>query len=167
MKQLLCVLAAVLLTACGVQQTGVVEAGGPATANVYANAPGQRQLLFFLSPDGRVTPVVREAGTGDEPAAPVISFELIGALFAGPLANERAAGLRTGLPALTGAVRAEAGRDTVHLTFAFPVRTLKDNAVRQVVCTAAYSDGHDGGTTAVTITGSDGALPSALCGETR
>lgn len=55
----LATLAALLpLTACGIQQTDVIEAGGPATIDVMP-ARESRMLLFFLSPDGVLLPVPR------------------------------------------------------------------------------------------------------------
>ncbi|MEV5987693.1 hypothetical protein AB0L85_22210 [Streptomyces sp. NPDC052051] len=158
-----CLSAVALLTGCGVQQTDVIEAGGPATVGVFPD-PENRMLLFFLSPQGRLTPVTRRVGTAPPPAGagPVDPGKVVAALFAGPRANEREAGLHTELPPqLTGAVwtKATPGKLTLHLPLA--VRTFKAAAVRQVVCTVAFTDG-DGGAE-VTVIGPDGTLPPTHC----
>ncbi|WP_225799724.1 hypothetical protein [Streptomyces sp. NK15101] len=54
-------LAVLPLAACGIQETDVVEAGGPATVAVVPQ-PEFRMVLYFLGPDGRPAPVVREFG---------------------------------------------------------------------------------------------------------
>ncbi|WP_431959099.1 hypothetical protein [Actinacidiphila sp. bgisy160] len=153
--------AAALLTGCGVTGSGVVEAGGPATVEAFPGA-GARLTLFFLSPEGRLTPVLRGTGydpqTGQVPTAKAVSV-----LLEGPGSQEGAAGLGTGLPATTGPVDVTSSRGTVRITLPFPVRGLKDNAVRQVVCTAAYAEGREDAVDVV-LAGRDGVLPPARCG---
>ncbi|MFJ5973958.1 hypothetical protein [Streptomyces sp. NPDC093060] len=157
-------MAAALLTGCGVQQTGVVEAGGSATVAVSAS-PGRRGLLlYFLSSDDRVTPVFRMLSNGDEADAhppPVSRAKTLAVLFAGPRDNEIAAGLHTELPRTQGSLQVDAtdAGVTIHLPIA--VRTLKPAAVQQIVCTAAYAEG--GGAAEVTIWGEDGDLPGTHC----
>ncbi|OIJ98564.1 hypothetical protein [Streptomyces colonosanans] len=166
-----CVTAAALLTGCGVQQTDVIEAGGPATIGVFP-APENRMVLFFLSPQGRPTPVMRRVGTNLDPkggadyppagAGPVDRGKVVAALFAGPWANEREAGLHTELPPqLNGPVGITATSGKLILRLPLAVRPLKAAAVRQVVCTVAFAGG-DGGAE-VTIMGPDGTLPAAHC----
>ncbi|MEU0399758.1 hypothetical protein ABZ318_05840 [Streptomyces sp. NPDC006197] len=119
-------LGTVALAACGIQGTDVVEAGGAATVAV-APAPEFRMVLYFLGPDGRPVPVVRELGppvpettfsSGDSEStedrkarepdsgwarAPrgtrVAAAQALAALLAGPSGVDAAAGLTTDLPA--------------------------------------------------------------------
>ena len=158
-----CVTSAALLTGCGVQQTDVIEAGGPATVNVFP-APEWRIVLFFLSAQGRLTPVTRQVGRDGDPSMDVKqvdSVKVLFMLFDGPRATEREAGLHTDLPRLKGPgwMKATSGKRMIRLPLA--VRPLSATAVRQVVCTAAFAGG-DGGAE-VTIIGQDGALPPAHC----
>ncbi|MFF9847749.1 hypothetical protein [Streptomyces litmocidini] len=117
-------LGALVLAACGIQETDVVEAGGAATVAV-APAPEFRMVLYFLGPDGRLLPVAREFGspfpgtfssggsesTEDRKAqeqgsgwarAPrgtrVAAAQALAALLAGPSGVDAAAGLTTDLP---------------------------------------------------------------------
>ncbi|WP_411073569.1 hypothetical protein [Streptomyces sp. cmx-4-7] len=55
--------AAVLLalTGCGIQETDVVEAGGAATVIVQP-VPEERMTLYFVGPEGRMMPMVRDLG---------------------------------------------------------------------------------------------------------
>ncbi|MFD8972152.1 hypothetical protein [Streptomyces sp. NPDC059593] len=115
------------LTACGIQGTDVVEAGGAPTVLVAPN-PESRMLLYFVGPDGRSMPVARDVGFGvpettfaaDHPEdgrAPYDGFgsgyeidekalsrwhaandKVLAALIAGPNRAEAAAGLTTALP---------------------------------------------------------------------
>lgn len=157
-----CATAATLLTGCGVQRTDVIEVGGPAT--VMAPDPKGQYLLFFLSPEERVTPVVRIRDDDGLPGhtEPVDAPTDITELFAGPRANERAAGLRTELPKLNGPVGVSTSPGKVQIVLPLAVRTLGKPAVRQLVCTAAFAQDGDG-TGEVTVQGKDGALPPARC----
>ncbi|MFD3660717.1 hypothetical protein ACFWVF_08955 [Streptomyces sp. NPDC058659] len=115
------------LTACGIQGSDVVEAGGAATVLVAPN-PESRMLLYFVGPDGRSRPVARDVGFGGpEPTSAsdnetdthdpydgfgpgyevdhavlrqsrVVSNKVLAALLAGPNQAEAAAGLTTALP---------------------------------------------------------------------
>ncbi|CAM5248313.1 hypothetical protein STANM309S_05303 [Streptomyces tanashiensis] len=116
----------VSLAACGIQKSDVVEAGGAATVAVYP-APEFRMVLYFLGPDGRPAPVVRDIGqpvpdttspwdeTGTDPkhresqglgsgqvnqerGTRVVTDKVLAALVAGPAGADKAAGLTTGLP---------------------------------------------------------------------
>ncbi|MFF0554770.1 hypothetical protein [Streptomyces sp. NPDC004266] len=118
-------LGTVALAACGIQESDVVEAGGAATVAV-APAPEFRMVLYFLGPDGRPVPVVRELGppvpdptfasggsesaedrkaqglgsgwARDKRGARAATDEVLAALLAGPAGADTAAGLTTGLP---------------------------------------------------------------------
>ncbi|MGW3244870.1 hypothetical protein [Streptomyces sp. NPDC001070] len=153
--------AAALLAGCGVPESGVVEAGGPATTIVYPDT-ANRLLLFFLSPEGRPTPVLRDTGVYDEHAPPVQTAKLLSALLQGPRPDESAAGLTTGLPVSGGPVDVASSLGTVRVTLPFPVRDLKDGAVSQLICTTAYAEARNGDAE-VTLTGRDGTLPPARC----
>ncbi|MEV4426737.1 hypothetical protein ACN9M0_10790 [Streptomyces sp. R-07] len=116
----------VALAACGIQESDVVEAGGAATVAV-APAPEFRMVLYFLGPDGRPVPVVREVGqpvpdttfaeggsetdaqhlkakgTGSGQPSEThgprrVTDKVLAALLAGPAGVDTAAGLTTGLP---------------------------------------------------------------------
>ncbi|MDX3230005.1 hypothetical protein [Streptomyces sp. ME19-01-6] len=155
--------AAVLLTGCGVRQSDVIEAGGPATVTVFPDAE-QRQILFFVSSEGRLTPVAggvfldrKGEYDGKVPGETALMM-----LFAGPSAKVRAAGLHTELPRAVGQLGMKSGTDQVLVRVPIAVRRLGKTAVRQLVCTAAFAEGGDG-TAEVTIAGDDGELPPAHC----
>ncbi|MFJ4867456.1 hypothetical protein [Streptomyces sp. NPDC088757] len=111
------------LSGCGIQKTDVVEAGGAATVIVQP-VPEERMTLYFLGPDDRLMPMVRDLGR-PEPAtthpigdtAPYDGFgpgyevsaetprresvtvdKTLAALLAGPGPEEAAAGATTALP---------------------------------------------------------------------
>jgi hypothetical protein len=69
-----------LLGGCGIQETDVIEAGGPASVQAFFDREYE-MLLFLRSPDGGLSPVIRttkpsagfggeydEPGSGDENA---------------------------------------------------------------------------------------------------
>ncbi|MER5712044.1 hypothetical protein AB0B13_20195 [Streptomyces sp. NPDC042898] len=115
------------LTACGIQGTDVVEAGGAPTVLVAPN-PESRMLLYFVGPDGRSVPVARDVVFGspeatfaaDHPEDDRVPYDgfgsgydidekalsrwhaandkVLAALLAGPNKAEAAAGLTTALP---------------------------------------------------------------------
>ncbi|MFK0250803.1 hypothetical protein ACIQUM_39425 [Amycolatopsis azurea] len=128
-KALLTVLAAAaLVTACGVQPTGVVPAGpGPSIQDT-----GGRQLLggltlYFVS-DGRVIRVTR-------PTEGYVSPEgAIRILLKGPTEREAAQGLTTFVPVGLDKVTVYPG-DPSSLSLPFSVRKLSDQAINQLVCT--------------------------------
>ncbi|MEU5216417.1 hypothetical protein AB0G79_09460 [Streptomyces sp. NPDC020807] len=179
------------LTACGIQGTDVVEAGGAATAGV--NIPDEWPLLYFVGPDGTSMPVVRGGGlpfdgsgevrsgpgladpTRTDPSGhgPVATDKVLAALLAGPRPDEVTAGLTTALPRGAGSPHVsedESGgtddRRLLLLRAPFPVTGLSAAAVRQLVCTTVHAE--DGtGRAEVTVTGPDGALPTATCEHGR
>ncbi|MEU3319770.1 MULTISPECIES: hypothetical protein [unclassified Streptomyces] len=173
-----------LVGGCGIQDSDVIEAGGPATVEAFLNRDAD-MLLFFRSPDGGLNPVIRgvrpSAGFGDAyiepgavdrhpagPTGPASTEKVILALLSGPGAADRAAGLTTVLPAVREkeAVRVEVSSDggvTAHLPFA--VEGLEATAVNQLTCTIAYNQARDG-RGVVTLRGQDGAERSGACGLT-
>ncbi|MFC9943910.1 hypothetical protein [Streptomyces pratensis] len=180
------VAALVALTACGIQETDVVGASGPATIDVLP-ARQVRMLLFFVSPDGSLMPVPRIAGGGDapgfgegytseadettgstDPSARPPTGKIIAALVAGPREAERRAGLRNdpSLTALTADARISIAGDTAVVVAAAPMGGLAEAARRQLVCTVAYAESPDGGII-VTLRGTDGALAPERCDPWR
>ncbi len=111
------------LSGCGIQRTDVVEAGGAATVIVQP-VPEERMTLYFLGPDDRLMPMVRDLGrpepTATRPAGGTVPYDGFGpgyevstgtlrrepvtvdkalaALLAGPGPEEAAAGATTALP---------------------------------------------------------------------
>ncbi|MFI7086848.1 hypothetical protein ACIBUR_25035 [Streptomyces anulatus] len=171
-----------LVGGCGIQESDVIEAGGPATVDAFLNRDDD-MLLFFRSPDGGLSPVIRSvrpsAGFGDEyvepdsgerdptgPAGPAPTEKVTLALLSGPGRTDRAAGLTTALPAVRegGTVTVQVSSDggiTVRLPLA--VQELDATALRQLTCTIAYNEATDG-RGVVTLTGQDGAKRSGTCG---
>ncbi|MFE6175287.1 hypothetical protein [Streptomyces sp. NPDC056464] len=171
-----------LLAGCGIQETDVIEAGGPASFQAFLNRDFD-MLLFFRSPDGGLTPVIRtteppaelldgyaESGSGEQnsgdTAGPVPTEKVVLALLGGPGKEDRAAGLTTALPTTRpgGTVKVERtsdGKVTTRLPLA--LEGLDRTALRQLTCTIAYSQDADGQVT-VELRGQDGGLRSGTCG---
>ncbi|MFI5808242.1 hypothetical protein [Streptomyces sp. NPDC051561] len=182
--------AVLVLTGCGIQETDVVEAGAPATADAFYNDESDI-LLFFRSPDGRVTPVIRTNQLG-KPGAPDSLLETeqerggatteqkrgggsvkearmeraVKFLLSGPGREDRAAGLTTALPAARagGTLRVQYGTGGVIIArLPLALRELDSTALRQLTCTVAYREDWDGQAT-VELTGQDGVVRSGTCG---
>ncbi|WP_128381741.1 hypothetical protein [Streptomyces cavernae] len=170
-----------LLGGCGIQETDVIEAGGPASVQAFLNREYDI-LLFFRSPDGGLAPVIRtpasssvfdgyvEEGSGDqnpgETAGRVPTEKVVLALLGGPQEEDLAVGLGTSLPAAHpgGTVEVErspGGRVTTRLPFA--LGGLDSTALRQLTCTIAYSQDADG-QVVVELRGQDGVSRSGTCG---
>ncbi|MFE0701264.1 hypothetical protein [Streptomyces sp. NPDC058872] len=129
-------LGAVTLAACGIQETDVVEAGGAATV-IVAPPPEFRMVLYFLGPDGRLVPVIRDlqrpfpeetlppgvirtrpepgetGGVGPTETSPargtstVATDKVLAVLLAGPSEADASAGLTTGIPGFDAPPRVE------------------------------------------------------------
>lgn len=165
-----------LLGGCGIQETDVIEAGGPASFQAFLDRDHD-MLLFFRSPDGGLSTVIRttqppgaEFASGDQnpddPTGPVPTEKVVLALLAGPREDDRAAGLTTALPTIRpgGTVKVEPssnGRVTTHLPLA--LKPLDKTALRQLTCTIAYSRDVDG-QVVVELRGQDGTSRSGTCG---
>ncbi|WP_329031866.1 hypothetical protein OIE71_02770 [Streptomyces sp. NBC_01725] len=180
-------LAALLLTGCEIRSTDAIDAGGSATIQVFPGGGGGRTLLFLRS-EGALMPVARPApyessvdpGAAEPPTAdPSTTGRALAALFAGPLPDERAAGLTDGLPDLPGLPNplddqwdggsGESGFEVevredgpTSVTLPVALGRLDDMAIRQVVCTVAYAR-DDEGRGAVRLRGTDGALETTAC----
>ncbi|MFB7372201.1 hypothetical protein ACFC0D_20435 [Streptomyces sp. NPDC056222] len=181
------------LAGCGIQQSDVVEVGGPATVAV-APGEGGRMLLFYVDADGGLMPVAREMGgpidgwddyrmpVGTPPptyplGSGIAGTKALAALLAGPNKEEKAAGLATRLPGPGG--RTDKGipyilprhdttgaERTLRIHVPFHVGELDGVAIRQLVCTVAYNEETDG-RTAVVLAGPDGSLPAERCDDLR
>ncbi|MFE1363592.1 hypothetical protein ACFW84_05025 [Streptomyces anulatus] len=171
-----------LVGGCGIQESDVIEAGGPATVDAFLNRDDD-MLLFFRSPDGGLSPVIRSvrpsAGFGDEyvepasgerdptgPAGPAPTEKVALALLSGPGRTDRAAGLTTALPAVRegGTVTVQVSSDGgIAVRLPLAVQGLDATALRQLTCTIAYNEATDG-RGVVTLTGHDGKKRSGTCG---
>ncbi|MGC0372784.1 hypothetical protein [Streptomyces sp. SAI-229] len=171
-----------LLGGCGIRETDVIEAGGPASVQAFVDRDHD-MLLFFHSRDGGISPVVRSAGSTSEyapesgtvaypdpagtSAVPVSAGRVILALLGGPGEQDRAAGLSTSLPPAPGSVglQVEVSPGGEEVTAGLPIALdgLGRTALRQLFCTIAYSQGGDGLAT-VRLTGKDGVPASGTCG---
>lgn len=184
--------ALVPLAGCGIgiPETDVIEAGGPATIDVLP-ARDYRMLLFFLSPEGRLTPVPRVVddgfgenyrlpdGSGPEaeadssgrggsdgqvplPARPPTG-KTVAALLGGPNATERESGLRNA-PTLpeAAAVTVTVSGGVIDAAVDAPLDGVGDLGLRQLVCTIAYAE-DAWGRPPVRLTGTDGTRPAAEC----
>ncbi|MFI1481861.1 hypothetical protein [Streptomyces sp. NPDC020747] len=171
-----------LLGGCGIRETDVIEAGGPASVQAFFDRESE-MLLFFRSPDGGLSPVIRttrpsagfgdgyeESGSGNQNSrgtvGPVPTEKVVLALLAGPRKVDRAAGLGTALPKARpgGTVKVEspsAGRVTTRLPL--DLTGLNSTALSQLTCTIAYSQDADG-QVVVELTGQDGTSRSGTCG---
>ncbi|WP_448316826.1 hypothetical protein [Streptomyces sp. CO7] len=174
-------LAALLpLTACGIQETDVIEAGGGATIDVLP-ARQVRMLLFFLSPDGQLVPSPRivddGAPDGDDAyaagqqmpdgaaeVAPPSVEDTVAALLSGPAPPESGAGLGNdpSLPGPRTLTTVTVSDGSLELGLSASVDDLTARAERQLVCTAAYAQSA-AGSVPVTLRGTDGARPPARC----
>lgn len=167
-------LAALLaLTGCGIQETDVIEAGGPATLDVLP-AREHRMMAFFLSPDGLLVPSPRALDTGvwngtvgpqpDTAPEPPSTVKTVAALLAGPNAAETRAGLSNApsLPGPSTVAETEVSGGTVRLTLDTPLAPLTRTARQQLVCTTAYAESDNGGVPVVLV-GTDGARPAEKC----
>ncbi|MFJ2829718.1 hypothetical protein ACIPC1_19530 [Streptomyces sp. NPDC087263] len=161
LRTALLVTTALLLSSCGIPETGVVEAGEPAT--------GIRpvQILHFLSAGDLFA--VRRRTVG--PIGIETAIEL---LFRGPDVRERSQGMTTELPSLTGDPRVRTNGGQVSIELPRDIGPMTATAVTQLACTAAEADldpasGTDTASTSVTITvpdawsaeGSSETCPSA------
>lgn len=166
---------------CGVHESEVVEAGGAATVQAFG---GRESLIFFVSPDGRLSPVFltpeawtyigpdgttsssrREDPSSVESEA-VRTDKLVAMLLRGPRGEDRAVGLTTALPPLqsheTVQVETPADDGPVRADLPIALRGLNRTALRQLICTIAYSQDRDGRVT-VRLRGQDGESRSGTC----
>lgn len=127
-------LSPMLLAGCGIKPTGVIDSGTAAT--VVVPAPGAASLVYFVSPEGRLVPFPLK----DTPPMP--AYQVVNRLLEGPGPEERAAGLSTQLPSISGkrldpAVVEYSERQTLSVRLPFHVGDLTPTAHRQLVCSIA------------------------------
>jgi hypothetical protein len=151
--------AAALLTACGVQPTGVVPAGpGPSIRATSGPAVLGGLTLYFVS-DGRVVPVSRASEGFISPEGAITL------LLKGPTEREAAQGLTTFVPAEVGRVEVYAS-DPPSMVLPFSARKLSDQALNQLVCTAISASAATGRAPraqGMNVTSPDGALYFQSC----
>ncbi|MFD7712013.1 hypothetical protein [Streptomyces sp. NPDC059786] len=129
------------LTACGIPETGVVEAGEPGTGVVPAitaatpatEAPADAtvKIVLYFVRDGSLVPVTHVV---PGPADPARAVQL---LFYGPSARERADGLTTDLPGADAAPTLLTDGATVTVRLPEAVGELSETGIDQLACTAA------------------------------
>ncbi|MFF5443943.1 hypothetical protein [Streptomyces sp. NPDC012888] len=161
---LLCALA---LAGCGIEPTGVIESGAP--ASVAVGDVNGTAFIYLVDAEGRLAPVQRQG------YPPLSAQALLQELLRGPLEDESAAGLRSELPVTPrgavgppSTVSATDAELVVRVRVGFPVLRLGDLARRQLACTVGRAGpspiAMDGDISAVVVTGPDGSLPQQLCG---
>ena len=128
------------LAGCGIQPTGVIEAGLPATG-VHPQATVR---LYFVSPTG-LQPVTRPA------SGPVGPQETLDLLLSGPNSAETARGMTTELAPPIGVAKVITGERRVQIVLSTDVTRLTPNAISQLTCTAANAAAKEGDGTAADI----------------
>ncbi|MEV5015705.1 hypothetical protein ACIGW1_02605 [Streptomyces sp. NPDC053780] len=136
-------LAALLpLAGCGIPETGVVEAGEPATGVLQpgvAPSPSQAQPtpvpvaavpLYFVD-DGALAPVTRTVPSATDPGTIVLM------LLKGPDDQERSRGLTTELPLTAAAPTVRVDGASVTVLLPRGTSSLSGTAVDQLACTVA------------------------------
>ncbi|SBT90052.1 hypothetical protein GA0115233_10154 [Streptomyces sp. DI166] len=163
------VAAAALLGGCGIQESDVIEAGGPATIDAFVNSRSD-ELLFFTTPDGRLHPVIRYGelfvpGEPEPVRAP--TEDVVVDLLLGPRKEDLAAGLTTALPdkfeGKTEVGEPIDGRVAARLPL--NVGPLDRVARQQLICSIAYSKDPKGAVE-VELTGNDGVTVTDPCALT-
>jgi len=158
-KKLVVLAALLLVSACGIKPTPVLEAGPAPTLRSPASAGRGTDLILYFVLGDRVTPVVR-------PSAGVVGVEsALTMLLDGPSVDERADGYTTALPSRSGAITPTPGSPAT-ITVPFPLRPLAGNGINQLVCTAFAALAAQGGYTTdgtVALAGPDVLLPYQTC----
>jgi hypothetical protein len=124
--------AGLLLTGCGIKPTGVIESGAPAKMTV--TVPNGESLVYYLTPDDRLAPS-SVWYTSPTPGG------ALARLLIGPSEQEKAAGLRTAVPAVDFTTATEVrvlqtNSDVIEVLLPIAVDGLPELARRQLVCTA-------------------------------
>ncbi|WP_328558891.1 hypothetical protein [Streptomyces coelicoflavus] len=132
------------LTACGIPETGVVEAGEPATGVLQPGvtaAPSEtapeavplvKVPLYFVA-DGDLTAVSRTVAGSTDLGSTVLM------LFKGPDAKEQRKGLTTELPSAAVAPTIRTDGTVVNVQLPRTAGSLSDTAVDQLACTVAVA----------------------------
>ncbi|MGW5847270.1 hypothetical protein ACWFQ8_04745 [Streptomyces sp. NPDC055254] len=150
-----------LLGACGIKPTGVIDSGHAATVVVPGAADGP--VLYYVNKEtGRLVPapLALEGYTIKPPA-------LLSVLLTGRGAPARAAGLTTELPQVPAqeAMSTEiehTAEGRVRARVPFKVGDLSELGVGQIVCTLGFAV-TPGTLSEVTVQGTDTVLEPAMC----
>jgi hypothetical protein len=140
--------ATLLLTACGIPTTDVVQAGPPASGIRHPAPPAPPVPLLYFVKNGVQIPVPRTID------GPVGVDTAVKAEFLGPNAQEQQEGLTTALPPLTAGptVRTEGSQVWIGLPADTP--RLNGTALQQLVCTVSSARSAPvPGTVVVAVTG--------------
>lgn len=123
----LLVSAALLLSACGIPTTGVVESGAPATG---LRSP---TLIYFVK-NGVPIPVPRRT-SGEVDLVTTLRM-----LLQGPDGEEQRAGVTTAIPPLKLSPKIwSTGTTEVGIQLPPVTKPLSDTAFKQLICTAAHT----------------------------
>ncbi|MEV0277046.1 hypothetical protein AB0I22_11765 [Streptomyces sp. NPDC050610] len=122
----------VVVPGCGVESTGVIDVGQPASGAKRPGASEREAVLYFLSPMG-LRPVRRPA------SGAVSAQQAVRLLMGGPDEAERRRGMQTEVPKMTG-VHVTTGKGRVGVQLPMDVRELSPVVRSQLVCTAADND---------------------------
>jgi hypothetical protein len=149
-------LAALLtVTACGVQPTGVINAGRAPVIPDNSNSSDYVVLYFLV--DGRLTGMSRQTSTSTTIAT------ALDQLLQGPTSAERATGATTLLPATSAKVSVSTIQVPT-VTVPFPVLQLPELAISQLACTTlATVRPTNGSESAINLIGTDGKAWSRQC----
>ncbi|MFH8344533.1 hypothetical protein [Streptomyces sp. NPDC018045] len=156
-------LSASALTGCGIEPTGVIDAGEPAHGLKAPGKPVPDVQLYFLGPTG-LRPASRPA------TAPVGPEEAINLMMKGPNDAEQQRGLTNVLPVLPGKVTAETDNGAVTVRLPMNVKRLDTASMSQLVCTAANASvpgGRRPSDVLVTLVGGDARVGPMVCGGTN
>lgn len=129
-RTLLPLVLAAALAGCGIEPTGIIDAGAPAGGLKGPGEPETDIQLYFLGPTG-LRPASRPAKTQPDPQ------QAIDTLLAGPNAVERARGLNTALPKMDAGVKVTETPDEVKIEVPMNASSVNSAALSQLVCTAA------------------------------
>ncbi|MFD6423498.1 GerMN domain-containing protein [Streptomyces sp. NPDC060198] len=158
---------AALATGCGIRPTDVVEVGDPATVRI-APAGSAVIVLYFIGPSSprTVLPVTRRVTTvGGQESGPGPD-KVLGMLFGGPSASEKAAGLWSELPDGASTLGMSVDGSQVRIRLSSSVTRISTLARLQLVCTVAHLSTARAGVQSgalVTIRGTDGSIEPSAC----
>ncbi|MFE7116882.1 hypothetical protein ACFU99_15845 [Streptomyces sp. NPDC057654] len=149
----------VLVSGCGIEQTGVIDVGQPASGAKRPGASAREAVLYFISPTG-MRPV-RRPSSGDVSAEDAVHL-----LIDGPNDAERHRGMETAVPKMAG-VHVTTGKGRVSVQLPVNVKNLGLVVRNQLVCTAADNNvpgDQPSWEVKVDLSGGGNVLEDLLCG---
>ncbi len=149
-----------MVSGCGIESTGVIDVGEPATGAKRPGASAREVVLYFISPVG-MRPVRRPV-SGDASAE-----EAVRLLIGGPDDAERRRGMQTAVPKMAG-VHVTTGKGRVGVQLPVDVSELGLVVRNQLVCTAAGNDvpgGKPSWEVKVDLSGGGKVVEDLLCDE--